>query len=149
MSYSKHGLTAIVTLIVTIGLLTASFSPAGTGYEFPKIVAIFMVVIAITMVVLTLLPKKSITADDEESIPWGSIWPALLILIGFLLVAGWLGFFATSFIAFYSVVMIYSPERLCWHQAIRSGVITAVFMGVLYLIFVTLLNVQIPGGILI
>lgn len=149
MSYRRHSLTAIVTLLAAVALMIISFSPEGSGYKFPQLVSVAMVVIAAILALLALVPKKPITKANEESVPWGTIWPVLLILAGFLLVMEWLGFFATSFIAFFLLVMTYSPERMCWRHAIKGGLISAVFMGVLYLIFVSLLSVQAPQGVLI
>lgn len=149
MSYRRHNMTVIVTLIVTLALAFFSFTAGGSGYLFPQIIAAAMVFIAVIMMALTFLPKQPITTSDEEPIPWGIIFPTLLILIGFLFVVEWLGFFATSFIAFYSIVLIYTPERLKRRQFIKSAAISFTFMGALYLIFVLLLNVQIPHGILI
>lgn len=149
MSYRRHNMTVIVTLFITLILAFLSFSPSGSGYLFPQMIAAAMVFIAVLMAALTFLPKQPITTVDEEPIPWGIIFPTLLILIGFLVVVEWLGFFATSFIAFYSIVLIYTPERLKRRQFIKSAAISFAFMAVLYLIFVLLLNVQIPHGVLI
>lgn len=148
-SHRKHRLTAVGALVVAAGLATASLMPNVPGYEFPQITAMVAVAIAAILVLLALVPKQPVTAADEESIPWGGIWPLLLILVGFLLLMGWLGFFATSFIAFFLITLIYSPQRLSVRGAIRSAAIAALFLGVLYLIFVTLLRVQVPQGILI
>ena len=101
------------------------------------------------LALLALAPKRPVTTPDEEPIPWGGIWPLLLILVGFLLLMQWLGFFTTSFIAFFLITLIYSPQRLSVRGAMRSAAIAALFLGVLYLIFVTLLRVQVPQGILI
>lgn len=148
-SYRKHRLTSVGALLVALGLAAASFMPNVSGYEFPQVTAMVAVLIAAILVLLALVPKQPVTAADEESIPWGGIWPLLLILFGFLLVMGWLGFFATSFIAFFLITLIYSPHRVSVRGVLKGAVITGLFLGVLYLIFVTLLQVQVPQGILI
>lgn len=148
-SYRKHRLTAVGALLVASGLAMASFMPKVSGYEFPQMTALVAVFIAGILLLLALVPKHPVTATDEEAIPWGGIWPMLLILVGFLLVMGWLGFFATSFIAFFLITLIYSPHRLSVRGALKGAVIAGLFLGVLYLIFVTLLRVQVPQGILI
>jgi hypothetical protein len=148
-SQRKHRLTAVGTLAGMAGLATASFMPNIPGYEFPQITAMVAVVIAAALVLLALVPKVPATTADEEPIPWGGIWPLVLILVGFLLFMEWLGFFATSFIAFFLIAMIYSPQRISLRGAMRGAAIAALFLGVLYLVFVTLLRVQVPPGILI
>lgn len=149
MSYLKHRLTALFTLFIAAGLAVVSYWSSAPGYEFPKIVALVLIAISLLQVLLAMVPKKPITVANEESIPWGSILPVLLILVIFLLVAEWLGFFISSFIAFSLIVLVYIPERWSWRRVIRSCAIAATFMGVLYAVFVTLLGVQIPQGILI
>ena len=148
MSYRKHRWTAVATLLVAIGLAAASFMPNISGYEFPQMIALVAVVIATIMVLLAWVPKRPATLADEEPIPWGTIWPLMLILAGFLLVMEWLGFFVTSYVAFFLIILIYSPQRINLRGVIKGAVITGLFLGVLYLIFVTLLRVQIPQGVL-
>ncbi|WP_104205091.1 tripartite tricarboxylate transporter TctB family protein [Billgrantia saliphila] len=148
-SHRKHRLTALGALLVAVGLATVSFMPSVPGYEFPQLAAIGAVLCAAILVLLALVPRQPITTVDEEPIPWGGIWPLLLILFGFLLVMGWLGFFTTSFLAFFLITQIYTPQRFSWHGAIRGAAIAALFLGVLYLIFVTVLRVQVPSGILV
>lgn len=149
MAHRKHRLTAVVTLLVVLGMAAVSFMPNVSGYEFPQITAMVAVVIAAILVLLALTPKKPVTTPDEEPIPWGGIWPLLLILVGFLLLMQWLGFFTTSFIAFFLITLIYSPQKVSVRGVIRSAAIAALFLGVMYLIFVTLLRVQVPQGILV
>lgn len=149
MSHRKHRLTAVGALLVAAGLAVISFMPNMPGYEFPQMAAVAAVVFAFILTLLALVPRQPVTAIDEEPIPWGGIWPLLLILFGFLLLMRWLGFFSTSFLAFFLITQIYSPQRITCRGAIRGAAIAALFLGVLYLIFVTLLRVQVPGGILI
>ncbi|PMR72472.1 tripartite tricarboxylate transporter TctB family protein [Billgrantia endophytica] len=149
MSHRKHRFTALATLLMAMGLAAASFMPNLPGYEFPQMTALVAVGIAAIMVLLAWVPKQPVTAADEEPIPWGGIWPLILILAGFLWVMEWLGFFATSYIAFFLIILIYSPQRISLRGAIKGAVITGLFLGVLYLIFVALLRVQVPQGILI
>lgn len=149
MNHRRHLLTVIATLLLAIGLAVVSFMPDVSGYKFPQMIALAIVAIAAIMVLLALIAKKPLTKADEEPVPWGSIWPLLLVLVGFLVIMERLGFFVTSFIAFFLIVMIYSPQRLGWRGAIKGGVIAAIFMAVLYLVFVSLLSVQTPQGLLI
>lgn len=149
ISYRKHRLTTVASLLVAIGLVVVSYMPNLPGYEFPQMIALVAMAIAAVMVLLAWIPKQPATVADEESILWGGIWPLIFILVSFLLVMEWLGFFATSYIAFFLIILIYSPQHISLRGAIKGAVITGLFLGVLYLIFVTLLRVQVPQGILI
>ena len=147
-SQRKHRLTALGALLVSIGLTVISFMPNLPGYEFPKMAAIGAVVFSGMLFLLAIVPRHPVTTIDEDSIPWGGIWPLILILFGFLALMEWLGFFATSYLAFFLITQIYSPQRMSWRGSIRGALVSALFLGVLYLVFVTVLRVQIPSGIL-
>lgn len=145
-THRKQCVTAIVTLLITLGLVGVSFAPNLPGYEFPQATALVAAVLA---AVLVLTPKRPATPAGEDVIPWGVVWPMLLMLFAFLMVMQWLGFFATSFITFLLIALVYSPQRLSVRRVIRTTAIAVLFMGGLYLIFVMLLRVQFPSGVLI
>lgn len=148
-SHRKQRVTAIVTLLVTLGLVWTSFAPNLPGYEFSQMTALAAAVLAAVLAFLALAPKRPATPADEDVIPWGVVWPLLLMLLAFLLVMRWLGFFTTSFITFLLIALVYSPQRLSVQRVIRTTAVAVLFMGGLYLIFVMLLRVQVPDGILI
>lgn len=144
----KHIITVVVTLLMTIALAVLSFSAGSRGYEFPQVTALVSVAIAAVLTLMAILPKKALTNIDEEKIPWGSVWPMMLILIGFLLVMTQLGYISTSFITFFLIAYIYSPEGFSWSRVLKTGLVAAIFIGILYSIFVLLLRVQLPKGVL-
>jgi len=141
--------TALMTLAVTLVIAWFSVDMSDDSYVFPGAIAILMVVMAVAMLIMALKPKPEGTLVDEESIPWGIIFPTLVILIGFLVVVEWLGFFVTSFLSFYGIVLIYTRGLPNVPQTVRSGLISLAFTGALYLLFVIILGVQFPKGILI
>jgi hypothetical protein len=143
-----HRLTALGSFLIAIGMYAASVHPGDEGYDFPKTIAVALIALTGLLTVLSFKPGQPI-AGGEERIPWGRIWPGLLVFTGYLLLAQRLGFFLSSFLAFFTLVMIYAPGRLGWHRVAWGGGIGLIFMGVLYLIFIVLLNVQMPRGILI
>lgn len=145
----KHLITVVITLLITVFLAVLSYSSGSRGYEFPQITALVALGIATILTVMAILPKKALANIDEEKIPWGSVWPMILILTGFSLVMTRLGFVTTSFIAFFVIAYIYSPEGFSLSRVLKTGVVTSIFIGVLYSIFVLLLKVQLPEGVLI
>ncbi len=144
-----HRLTAAASLLIAIGLYVASiYSGSETGYEFPQAVAISMIALTAVLVAMSFKPSIAAISADEQPVPWRHIWPALAVFLGYLFLAMNVGFFVTSFLAFLALALIYTPGRLDRRNvAIITGVAFA-FMTVLYLIFVALLNVQTPRGLL-
>lgn len=148
-SHLRHRITAVATVVVCGLVVWASFAPdAPIGYEFPRIVSLSMLGIAVFLMLLAFKPGARVAGGEEEPVPWGAIWPLLLILFGFLLVSESLGYFVSSAIAFFLIASIYSPGRFSWARVTRVGAITLAFMGALYLIFIVVLNVQVPEGVL-
>lgn len=150
MTSLKRHLTSVVTLLIAIGLAVASYWPSESGYKFPQIIAVVLVALSAIHLVVTIATRKAHKADAAEAvIPWAGIIPVLLILGGLLLIAERLGFFVTSFIAFALIAVLYTQGPWSWRRVIRGCAISAIFMGVLYAVFVLLLEVQVPKGALI
>ncbi|WNK21320.1 tripartite tricarboxylate transporter TctB family protein [Halomonas piscis] len=150
MTSVKRHLTSLVTLLIALGLVAASYWPSESGYEFPQIIAIVTAAISAIHLLVTIATRKAHRTESAEAvIPWAGIIPVLLILGGLLLVAERLGFFVTSFMAFSLIAVLYTPGPWSWRRVIRGCAISAIFMGALYAIFVLLLEVQVPKGALI
>ncbi len=143
-------LTSAGSLLVSVFLYWASSShgAADSSYVMPRMIATAMIVLSVALLVISFTRQAEAEAS-EASIPWGSIFPALVIFIAYLMLAKTLGFFTTSFLAFVALGLIYAPGRTTARNAavcVGSGL---AFMVALYVVFVALLNVQLPGGILI
>lgn len=149
MSHRKQRVTAIVTLLFTLALVWISYAPSLPGYEFPQMTALAATALAAMLAFQALASKRPASTADEDAIPWGVVWPLLIMLLAFLVVMQWLGFFTTSFITFLLITLVYSPQRLSVQGVIRTTAVAVLFMGGLYLIFVVLLRVQVPTGILV
>jgi hypothetical protein len=131
-------------------LLLAGLQHADSeAYLFPNLLAGVLVIVGLLM----LLTEGFQTSEDVKPSGFNfevfiKIVPALLIFVAYLLLAEMLGFFATSFLAFVAIGTLYSPEDSVF-RAIGLCVISAlVFFTVLYVVFVLLLKVQLPAGLL-
>ncbi|MCP1676953.1 hypothetical protein J2T57_004127 [Natronocella acetinitrilica] len=145
----KQRLVAIGALLVAIGLYTASVWSGKPGYQFPQIVALTMIVLTGVLTVLALKPGRPVVPDDVEPVAFGVLWPSLLLIAGYAFLAPRLGFISTSFLAFALVGLVYNPEPLTTRRVLVTCGISAAFMTALYLLFVVLLNVRVPTGILL
>jgi hypothetical protein len=143
--------TGIAALLYVLG----STGESTEGYEFPNLIAVAMFVLAVVLLIQELSAARTSgglegVEKEEEigAIPWGRLWPGLLIILAYMLLAERLGFLTTSFLAFFSIAALYAPGDLSPHSFLKPGLIAVAFMVALYSVFVLLLQVQLPKGIL-
>ena len=148
MTIWKQRAIAIACILVAVGLVIWSSPEGKRGYEFPQMVAWTMLVLSIALAVMAFKPGKVLIPADVESIPVRIIWPMLVILAGMAYLAPRLGFLSTSFLVFIATGLIFSPERLTLRRVALVVFIAACFTVSLYLLFVLLLNVQLPRALL-
>jgi hypothetical protein len=117
------------------------------AYQFPGLAAIAMAVFALVLLALTWTPYADRTAV-VETVPWRRLWPGLLVLALYMASAEQLGFLVSGLLAFVSIGLVYAAPRPGANYR-RCLPIALAFMTVLYLIFVELLQVQLPRGWLI
>lgn len=117
------------------------------AYQFPGLAAIAMAVFALALLALTWTPYADRTAV-VETVPWRRLWPGLVILALYMATAELLGFLVSGLLAFVSIGLVYATPRPGANYR-RCLPIALAFMTVLYLIFVKLLQVQLPRGWLI
>jgi hypothetical protein len=141
-------LTAIGTIIVSLLLYWAAAAPGDAqAYLFPKLIALGMAVLGVAMLVRNWSPIAA-EGDTPSSVPWSRLWPALIIFVLYLVLAQRLGFYITSWLAFVTIGIVYSPAETSVVGAKRCFPVSVAFLSVLYLVFVLLLQVQTPRGVL-
>jgi hypothetical protein len=142
--------TAIGTLVVSAVACWASISGSSAGgYEFPTVIALTMALLALGMAVPAFGRGRAMPAEDDGgSVPWGRVWPGLVFFVGYLLVLERLGFFVSSLIAFVGLTLIYAPGTPSLSALLKQIGIGLGFIAVLYAVFVLLLQVQFPRGLL-
>lgn len=126
----------------------------GTGHEyseayvFPNLLAIVMVVLASIMAITADIDPKTQKSLAISSVPWIKLWPAFLVIIVYMLIAEYVGFFVSSFLVFVLLGNMYSQRVDVPFLINRCVPIAFVFLSLLYGLFVLLLKVQMPDGIL-
>lgn len=143
-------LTSFATSIACVlfgGFLywAARGSETPKAYFFPQMLALTMAALGVAMLIADFRGGSKLQAS-WTAIPWPKIWPGMLVLAVFMLVAERVGFYLSSWLAFTSIGIWYAPadERLA--TAKRCVPISIVFLAVLYLVFWTLLSVRLPHG---
>jgi hypothetical protein len=148
MSMWTQRIVSLCAAFVAVGLLIWSTPEGRHGYEFPRMVALGMTVLSVVLVLLAFKPGRALIPLDVESIPLRIVWPMLIILAGMAFLAPRLGFLSTSFLVFTVTALVYSPERFSLRRLSMVVVIGLLFTFSLYLLFVRLLNVQLPRALL-
>jgi hypothetical protein len=149
MTIWTQRIVAAAGLIVAVALFIWSTPDGRQGYEFPRLVALVMVILSVALAALAFKPGRMVIPLDVESIPWRIIWPMLVILAAMAFLAPRLGFIATSFLVFVATGLIYSPERFSLRRLAFVVFIALCFSVSLYLLFVLLLNVHFPRALLL
>jgi Tripartite tricarboxylate transporter TctB family len=115
------------------------------AYFFPQMLALTMVALGAGMLVMAFRGGGKRQAAGSAT-QWYKIWPGMLVLVVFMAVAEQVGFYVSSWLAFTSIGVLYAPARHRLATAKRCVPIAFVFLAVLYLVFWTLLRVQLPHG---
>lgn len=140
-------LTPIVCILLGVLLFWAASGAANAqAYVFPKLLAAVMVILGIAMAVSEWGAKAARKAAALD-IPWGKLWPVLMIFVIYMVAAQPLGFYFASWLAFAAIGIVYSPAESNLDSAKRCVPISLAFLLVLYAVFVVLLQVQMPKGV--
>ena len=137
---------AIFVLGVIVMWLSFTQEPA-ESFLFPRIVSIVFVILATWNLLRALLGYakvgRGIAIGEATNILPGFI----VILIYIFWMAKALGFYAGSTVAFLAIYSLYDPVPFSslkdWAKRLA---VTLVFMGIMYLLFAKLLEVQTPRG---
>lgn len=138
----------IAVLVISAILYAASATGEGGGYEFPTLIALVMCVFAAGMLAHALGPGRRAKDERPGTVPWGAIVPGLALFVAYLFVMQWVGFFVTSFLVFLAIAVLYAPGKQTLAGVGRTAGVSAVFTVALYAVFVLLLQVQFPQGLL-
>lgn len=160
-------LTAVggLALALILLLLGSNVEYGEEAYFFPNLLAYFLLGFAILLLIsdADLLSWLKESADFLWRWMFGIVgegnpsrWPDLirlipmfLIIIGYLYFADIVGLYATSFLAFLLIIVVYTPHRPRSGTLLKSVVISGLFMAAIYLIFSVLLQLQTPTTLLI
>ena len=147
----KDNITAFISLLIGILALTTSF--VGTDaevYLFPRIAAVIIFVLAVGLMIQALMNRSTAKEMTAPLINWKTLLPALIIGVIYLICLEVVGFYVSSFVAFFAIVALYGKRHfLDPKRGIFKLVVATLFMIVLFLLFWNLLHVRTPTGFLI
>ena len=160
-------LTAIGGLLLSLLLLGLGTDVefGQDAYFFPNLVTYFLAFFALTLLITEgkLYSWLKSSADFFWRWMFGIVgegnparWPDLVrlipmfvIIVGYLYFADIVGMYATSFIAFLLITVVYTPQRPRSRAVLKSTLIAGLFTGAIYLIFAVLLKLQTPSALLL
>lgn len=136
-------------------LIAGAMLYAGSGHDyadayiFPNLIAWIMLGLALVMIVALIAQPSAAVDESGGSIEWARLMPVLVILPVYVLVAESLGFIVSALLAFFAIGRVYALDKPGENTTLRYLMISVCFIAVLYLIFVILLQVQMPSGLLV
>jgi len=148
---TKETITAVIASLIAIFTLLTSF--VGTDaevYLFPRIAAVIITCLALVLIFKVVMNPNQQELITSSLINWKSLWPSLVVGIIYLICLEIVGFYVSSFVAFFVIVALYGKRHMLDPKRgiFKLGVAT-VFMIVLFLLFWNLLHVRTPTGLLI
>jgi hypothetical protein len=148
---NRESIIAIVCLALTIIL----YSTLGTIEDeraeiFPRIVILIMIGLSALLLLQSLIPKKSLEkeeAQEGESYPLGRFILLFAMIVIYFAFMETLGFYLSAFIFYIAVCFILGRAELTPMKGLKWVVSSGVFVGVLFILFSIVLEVQTPRGI--
>ena len=139
-------LTPVACILLGCFLYWAAFgSEVPKAYFFPQMLALTMIALGAGLLVTDFRAAGKVKAA-AIAIPWATIWPGMLVLALYMAFAQQVGFYLSAGLAFVAIAILYATPARRAATVKRSVPIAVAFLGVLYLVFWTLLRVQLPHG---
>lgn len=137
----------ILLLAATVAFLSFTREPAD-AFLFPRLIAVVMLGLACWNFLRAATGVSKVGAGLTLQTA-KAILPGILVLVVYVFFAAkYLGFYLSSFIAFFILFSLYDPAS---HTNVRTWVkriiISVLFMLVIYALFTLLLKVQTPRGL--
>jgi len=145
---NKEIMVALVCLVGSLGL----YSSLGTISEetartFPRVVIVVMIVLS-TLLLLQGVLLRGLEQQKGKPFPWGRFFLLLGIIVAYLAFMQFVGFYVSAFFFFVIVSFLLGRSDLTLNKGAARIVQSAVFTGVLFVLFKVLLKVQAPSGLL-
>lgn len=137
------------TVFIVVGAFalyySAYFSPLGS--VFPRVVAVFMIVLSLVYVGVAMMRPGSAPQNPERgSTPRRALVAAVLFAWALLLEP--LGFLVTSMLCYAAILLIANYDRWTPRRAVAYTATGLVVVGGLYALFAHVLQVPFPQGVL-
>jgi hypothetical protein len=148
---SKESITAFISAIIALIAITTSFyNTDAEVYLFPRIAAVIIAILAAVLLIKVFINRSTAKTMKSSLINWRTLLPGLAVGFVYLLSLEIIGFYVSSFLAYFSICVIYGKcEMTNRKRGIFKLVVSSIFMIVLFLLFWNLLHVRTPTGLFI
>ncbi len=143
-SYKTFYITnTVVAVVVSILFYVSFFANNSENYLFPQLIVGGMAILAL------LLWFETGTKETTKSGNLKALIPGLGVCVAYVLLMDFMGFYLSSIVAFFVIVMIYRDHKKTdyWRESMIKLGASIAFMSVLYVLFTELLHVRMPQGI--
>jgi hypothetical protein len=113
---------------------------------FPKTIIIIMIILSALLLLQGLLVKSA--EEKGPSYPWLRFLILFGLIVVYFAVSESLGFYTSAFLFFIAVTYILGKNDLTMKKAGLRALSSAIFTGVLFMLFSVMLEVQTPRGVL-
>lgn len=140
---------AILFILLGAWAIRQSFAMSTLGAVFPRTIAGVMIVCSLLLVIQRLRRRSGLPTEhaDNESPP--RILGLIVTMAAWVVLIPIVGFFATSLVAFVVLLAVANYDGWNTRRAISYGAVAILVVGAFYLVFVELLLVPTPRGLLI
>jgi uncharacterized protein YqgC (DUF456 family) len=145
---NKDIIVALVCLVGSLALyLSLGTISEETARIFPRVVIVVMIILSALLLLQGLWVKEQ-GQKKGSPFPWGRFFLLLGIIIGYFVFMQPVGFYVSAFLFFLIVSFLLGRSDLTLAKSASRILQSAVFTGVLFVLFKVLLKVQTPTGLL-
>lgn len=162
---SESRVIALGSLAVSGLLLAAGYNVeyGQDAYRFPNVLAVIIAVFSLVMFMSEKKGKgrsgtgsgyvyswlfKSGGGEHKRAMALPRLAPMFVITFLYLFLADSIGLYVTSFLAFFTIVMVYGTGRPRTHCVLKYLAISVAFISVIYLLFAVALQLHTPAAVL-
>ncbi len=149
MTANREIIAAVIATVATVVYAASSFLQDDPEvFLFPRILAVVMIIL--TACIWAAARPENSPRGTHDPIQWPALIPGVVIAAGYFVVLEWLGFYSSSFVAFFLLTLVYDKQgNLDRKSLLRKLAVTTGFLAALYLLFWHGLHVRTPTGVLL
>jgi hypothetical protein len=140
---SSFILAAVIAIYASLSL----FDEPGAAI-FPRVVIIAMAILSSLLLIRSVIVGRAGTTTSAMEFRFRPFLICFVLIVIYFFLLDWIGFYVASFLFFLAVTFVFGLSDISLRKGALKVLSSAVFMGVLYFLFTTLLKVQIPKGVL-
>ena len=143
---------SVVMVLLSLGAFVVMYQIEDpNAITFPRVVLIVMLILGVLLALQGYITGKKGAAKKDESAQPFPFKPVLIALAGILIyfaIMEIVGFYFSGFLFFLIITLILQEPKVTLPVILKRAGASAIFMGVLFILFNIILAVQTPKGFL-